>query len=242
MKFDKLAKKNIKLLALYNEINDWMPIISERGSSSEWGTSISNGKAVIEFSPSDKSPSSLAHELLHFKVQKSGYKRLKVLATKSMYQPMMNLLITALDNELQHHKMYSYFIDLGYKKDKFYSPDDVNTKLYIESQLASLGNTFDELIILYLTIIAPGGCLSSSERNNFKKTIRSKFGSSAPFDEIDEDFSFWSSSSDYDLEPIVKKIFNLIDSSAKTWIGYDDGSGFPKSGFFIGKPFALDDF
>jgi hypothetical protein len=241
MKFDKLAKKNEKLFVLYNEINDWMPIISEKGSSLEWGSFIKNDTAVIEFAPSDKSPSSLAHELLHFKIQKSGYKRLMVVATNSEYKSLMGRLISALDNELQHHKMYKHFTELGYGKKQFYSPDDVNTKSYIEDQLVSLGNDFSELIILYLTIIAPGGCLTSSERNTFKNRIRLKLGSSAPFDEVDSVFSLWSSSTDYDLEPSVRIIFNLIDSNAKTWVGYDKNE-FPKSGFFIGQSCSMDDF
>lgn len=242
MDLNKLAKKNANLKNLYNEVNQWMPIKAARGKGIEWGSYVNNNNAIVEYSPDDKSPSALAHELLHFKTQMSGYKRLRVIATNSQDKSGMKLLMEALDNELQHHKMYKSFLELKFSKEKFYSLDDVNTKSYIEERLKSANAELIDLIPLYFTIVAPGGYLSTNERDRFKKQIRINYGSSSEFDLIDSELNKWVSSPCFDQEPIVKAVFNLVNGSLNTWIGYDDGSDFPTSGFFIGNPCSMSDF
>ncbi|EHR0248295.1 TPA: hypothetical protein NJ512_001432 [Vibrio parahaemolyticus] len=242
MDLSKLANKNTNLKDLYEEVNQWKPVKAVRGQSIEWGSYVDNNTAYIEFSPDDKSPSALAHELLHFKVQKSGYKRLRVIATNAKNKQGMKLLMEALDNELQHHKMYKSFVEMGFSKQSFYSPNDVETKDYIGERLTSGSNELIDLIPLYFTIVAPGGHLTANERDGFKKQIRVNYGSSSEFDLIDNELDKWVSSSSFNQESIVKAIFSLVNGSLNTWIGYDDGTGFPTSGFFVGNPCSISDF
>lgn len=240
MDLNKLAKKNVNLKNLYDEINQWMPVKAVRGQGIEWGSSVDNNNAIVDFSPEDKSPSALAHELLHFKTQMSGYKRLRVIATNAQDKKGMKLLMEALDNELQHHKMYKSFLQLGFSKEKLYSLGNVNTKSYIEERLMSANEELIDLIPLYLTIVAPGGYLSTKERDKFKEQIRINYGSSSEFDLIDSELEKWISSPCFDQEPVVKAVFNLVNGSLNTWIGYD--SSFPTSGFFIGNQYSISDF
>lgn len=70
MDLRKLAEKTANLKDLYEDVNQWMPVKAVREQSIEWGSYVDNNTACIEFSPDDKSPSALAHELLHFKLQR----------------------------------------------------------------------------------------------------------------------------------------------------------------------------
>lgn len=45
-----------------------------------------------------------------------------------------NILMAALDNELQHHKFYNQFISYGYKDKEFYVDSDKYTEIIIKTK------------------------------------------------------------------------------------------------------------
>jgi len=239
----KLANKNSYLKELYKEIANWRPIKAQKSSNSEWGSHIDeHGNAVVTYAKSKNQLSALAHELLHFKIQKDGYKKLKCIVSSLEDKALAKNLMDALDNELQHHKMYSIFSAMGFRSKDFYCDDDINTKEYLENALENNPKNISNLIVYYLTLIAPGGSLKDSDINDLKIRFREKVGEAEGFDTIDMLFKCWESSDSLNHEKIVKDMYLLLQSPTDTWVGYDDGLGFPDSGFFVGSDFTIEEF
>lgn len=226
---------------LYCEINSWKPVIAKKSSesSSVWGTHVDDqGNAVITYAKSKNKIGSLAHELLHFKMQKSGYRRMRCSLTTLNPQAIQHL-VGCLDNELQHHRMFKNFVDLGFKKSNFYNDEDSNVSEYLEEILINFNGDVAEIIPHYFTLVAPGGSLTLDKKRAFYTKFRDIFPGQSVFDEIDEILLEWVQQPDLDHENTVRKIISSIPGAHSTWVGYDDGSGFPSSGFFIGKTTAV---
>lgn len=92
MDLKEISKQNEKLDLLYQEIGSWKPIISEESKGTMWGSHINErGECVVSYANTQNSAAALAHELLHFKVQKEGYVR-----TLSMAAPKRSLEIVRI--------------------------------------------------------------------------------------------------------------------------------------------------
>lgn len=243
MDLKKTLKKNNDLNVLYEEINSWKPIVLEKSSDSMWGSHINDkGEAVVSYAKASNYPACLAHELLHFKMQKNGYKRMKCSVSSLEDKELSTRLIEALDNELQHHKMFILFSRMGFSNESFYFDGDAEIRKYLDKVLEEKDGTIHALITDYLTAIAPGGPLSTKEVGEYKKRFREKMGSPVVFDAIDNAIENWVSSDSYDQEDTVRDIYFLVDQPTETWIGFDNGQGFPDTGFFIENSFTIEDF
>lgn len=245
MDFLKTAKKNAKLLALYKEIEAWKTIVPEKSgsSSSEWGSYIDDaGNAVVVYAKTKNKECCLAHEVLHFYTQMSGYRRM-MSCTTTLDAGQLKRLVDCLDNELQHHRMFGRFQELGYPPKWFYNDDDDGTARYLDRVL----NNYREPNLLavipdYMTLIAPGGSLTKRERDDFSARFRRLAKSAHAFDTIDEAISEWKMLDAFDQEKVVSKIMSVIPGDHSSWIGFDDGSGFPNTGFFAGEPLSFEDY
>lgn len=245
MDFLKTAKKNSELLALYNQINAWRTIVPEKSESTgpEWGSYVDDGgNAVVVYAKAKNKQYSLAHELLHFHTQMSGYRRMKS-CTTTLDPTKLKRLVDCLDNELQHHRMFEKFQELGYPAKDFYNEDDYGTADYLDGAL----NNYDEPDLLtvipdYMTLIAPGGTLTRREKNTFSARFRSIATSAQVFDIIDEAINEWKSLDSFNQEQTVSKILSVIPGDHSSWIGFDDGRGFPNTGFFVGEHLSLEDY
>lgn len=244
MDFNKTAKKNPKLHALYQDINAWKPIVSEisAGVGSAWGSYINaSNQAVVCYTKTKNKESALAHELLHFSIQKSGYKRMCCSIT-TLNPTSMKQLIDCLDNELQHHRMFSQYCELGYQREKFYHDEDHQTASFIEKFLNNYNNNQLELIINYMTLIAPGGSLTNRQKAAFSSRFRALASAPEFFDVIDEAIKKWTNMECLNQSSTVYSIISAIPGDHSTWIGFDNGTGFPESGFFVGKALTQDEF
>lgn len=240
----KTAKKNLKLYALYQEINAWKLIVSKRSEEdgSEWGSFIDdNDDAVVVYAKTKNKQCALAHELLHFAIQKSGYRRMRVSTTTLKTAPMKRL-VDCLDNELQHHHMFSQYCDLGYPPKNFYNDEDGEIAGYLEEALKANKNDLLELIPDYMTLIAPGGSLTKKEKQALSSKFRASTSDPEVFDAIDEAIKKWIKLDSLNQESIVSSIISTIPGEHSTWIGFDNGAGFPDSGFFVGKPLTKEEF
>lgn len=244
MDLQKTAKKNSKLYALYKEIDAWKRIVVQKSEKddSSWGSFIDDSdNAVVVYAKTKNKQSALAHELLHFSIQKSGYKRMRVSAT-TLDKTSMSRLVSCLDNELQHHRMFAQFCDLGYPRKNFYNDEDSQTTEYLEGVLKDNKNSLLELIPDYMTLIAPGGSLTKNEKKTFLSKFRSLTSDPESFDAIDAAIDKWVTMDSLNQESIVASIISTIPGDHSTWIGFDDGSGFPDSGFFVGKELTMEEY
>jgi len=174
-------------------------------------------------------------------MQMSGYKRMKCSASSLENKELSKRLVDALDNELQHHKMFKDFKKMGFPNNSFYYDGDSETKKYLEKILNEKGNSFHDLITDYLTAIAPGGSFTPKEISSLKERFKNKTGDSNPFEIIDDSISDWIDSEDYCQQEVVRNIYRLMEQPTKTWIGFDNGKGFPESGFFIDNEFPIEE-
>ncbi|MEE1952321.1 hypothetical protein ACTG2T_20805 [Aeromonas sp. 75A] len=244
MDFAKTAKKNPKLNELYQEINAWKVIVPEKSldNDSAWGSYINdNNNAVISYAKTENKECALAHELLHFSIQKSGYIRMKSSAT-TLQSVLMKRLVDCLDNELQHHRMYAQYRSLGYTPKSFYNDADCLVAQYLTDVLD--GNKMEplELIPDYMTLIAPGGSLTMKEKQKFSAMFRTSTSAPEVFDTIDGAIKKWTEAASLDQKSVVSSIISSIPGEHSTWIGFDNGTGFPDSGFFVGKPLTKEEF
>lgn len=240
MDLKKTLRKNKALDGLYDEINSWKTVTFEKSNQDSWGAHIDeNGSAIVSYAPTSNYAASLAHELLHFEIQMKGYRRIRCTVSSLKDKAFAVALVGALDNELQHHRIFDEFRNMGFPNESFYCDSDLSTKTYLNGVLENQSTSLQDFILDYLTVIAPGGNFSNTDRRNYKEAFRKKLGDSSPFDLIDESIEKWKSSSQWDVEEITRTFFHLIENPTETWVGYDEGSGFPESGFFIDNEFSI---
>lgn len=238
MDIEEILKQNKKVAELFSEINTWKPILFQEDNNSEdntWGSHIDeNGNAVISYCETNNKLTYLAHELLHFKVQKDGYRRIK----SCCYHPLFrnNELLDALDNELQHHKMFPIFIGLGLDGKKFYCDSDLQIYAVLKRNLEKNSNQLNDFIVDYFSLIAPGGTLSNQKKDILKHKFQKKVGKDY-LDKIDIIFRNWIRDKSFNSEIYIKQIYNLIEPKIYAWIGYGKSAEFPNNGFFINEPF-----
>jgi hypothetical protein len=155
---------------------------------------------------------------------------------------MFMRLMTALDNELQHHIMYPHFCKMKLDTKAFYAEDDALVEQELRRDLAKGYPNVTVLLPDFLTAIAPGGCMSGSQREeivqNFLQMDGGKYAKSLAI--IKDAISRWGRGTCYDVSQVIREIFLAIEDqrARRTWFGYsEDETGLPKEGFFVDSPF-----
>ena len=87
-------------------------------------------------------------------------------------------VVQALDNELQHHRMFPEFLALGLDAKHFYD-DDADTFQSVRKELKGMSprDHVGSFLLKYVTLIAPGGIGKSlDQRRKAKSFLRSQSG------------------------------------------------------------------
>jgi hypothetical protein len=226
---------------LFKRVNDVYPVVLVTTNADSWESYIDNGKTVISHCDTKYAEECFVHELLHIDTQIKGYKRLRVGISAFDSTEYFKILMSAIDNELQHHKMFPEFIKMGYEKERFYIDKDMETETYLRSYLTKKTIEFRPTFLRYLTLIAPGGCISETSKTELKEHFKSLNNNAfrAYFDHIDKQFADWSSKPSFDAEPLLKEMFLAISGGEFTWFGYGESKEFPNNGFFVDKTFQI---
>jgi hypothetical protein len=230
-----------RIQPLWREMNAIMPVVFSESDSKCWGVTTRNGKAEISTFATDHPVESLAHELLHLKIQFSGYRRLAWIFWAS-YDNYSGALLTMLDNELQHHRMFPIFRAMGFDPRKFYSDDDLHTFKYL-GKARHDGHDFRQPLRDYFSLIAPGGLLTDAQkamrRDEFCRMGEGRF--IPRYAEIDRIVGDWMNSPDFNVESTLRRLIHLFENPAIAWIGYRNGQepDFPSGGFFIDDAFEV---
>lgn len=247
---DEAIPPPIKIALANQSVNQLFEVLSQRtlvrfpkSSDSGWACSTSNGITEIWYSECNTPTEALAHELLHTDLKVGGYRQYSFHIAKAPYthRVVINSLLTMLDNELQHQRMDRRFVELGFSLAHFYEDADVNAfkKVRREAEKIKGKVSIVEFLRLYITLLAPGGPQSDSERSQAKvfllnratPLVRQKIKA------IEEVFVDWRSSETLDAGPFLKRILEIIELGCSYWVGSDEN--FPDSGFFVGEPFEL---
>lgn len=238
-----LSDKNLEL---YNEICKSYKVVLKKGNEDSWTSRIDEDRkeAIIEWCNCKFPEESFVHELLHFKCQIMGFKRMRYGCCSADKDGYFSKLITALDNELQHHKIYSQYMDLGYDEHHFYNDNDSDTAQYILDYLNNPQKKKLTLLTNYLTVISPGSELIFNNLNEIKSSFRNLCTTRYKdvIDCIDVEIKKWVNSTSYDAKQHISKIFQMIPGAEYTFIGYGDLSEGLSNGFFTNVKFTFEEF
>ncbi|MCR6626098.1 MAG: hypothetical protein NVV67_07475 [Pseudoxanthomonas sp.] len=145
-----------------------------------------------------------------------------------------------MDNELQHARMDGKFTELGLDLKYFYEDGDVNAFKRVRrdaEKLRGRGSTA-QFLRLYVTLIAPGGTQSESERSQAKIYVLNQASANTKRKllEIEDVIRDWKDASTLDAGAHLLRILQLVDLGWNYWVGHDPY--FPVSGFFVGSSFT----
>ena len=109
------GRKNPVVETLYQEINAQTPIVyTESATEDSWSSETKNGRTEITGARTRHPDAALAHELLHAKLKIRGYKQYTVIASMDEKQHAASVISGILDNEIQHHRFFQEFIQMGF--------------------------------------------------------------------------------------------------------------------------------
>ena len=233
-------------LSLFNYVKNNIKLTFEEVDPPEWGCILDGKTGIIRYSNSEHPEEAFVHELLHLKLQIDGYIRpyYAVLPKKSQRNFHLKTLIFAIDNELQHHKIYQEYLSMGYSEKYFYNDkdlDDIHKTLDIDNDnmLQKYGTAIDAMIY-YITTLSPGiekiGIDINSIKEKFKnlpiENIR------LILDNLENCFNEWKSQESLDCRNIIKQIFSILpELNCCICFGLDSVTD---NDFFIGPEFDKD--
>ncbi len=216
----------------------------EKSDKNKWGCDIAGKEAIVFYCQTKYPEASLTHELLHFKLQINGYKRIySGLAIEKETQTHLFRIIPVLDNELQHIKFFSDFIGLKYKSEHFYSDSDSSSIQYFKQRLQESNLSIIQLVVDFLSLQAPGGYLSYEQKEELENQFLSYNNEiyKVQFENVKSILYTWNESSTLNLEEFVIEFFKILNCGP-VWIGYSRNSkDFPDKGFFVGNKFDEQD-
>ncbi|MFD6321018.1 hypothetical protein [Methylorubrum thiocyanatum] len=172
------------------------------------------------------------HELLHSDLKNSGYRQFTIgLVTNEQSLKLIELL-SPIDNELQHHKMYKSFLAAGFRPERFYADIDRNSYRDLCHEVSSLYHSYglSSYFLKFLTVIAPGGCGKAAKRQDARELIFSKCGANYQriLEEVEQDIKEWALSPDNDQSGVLFSILTKLGFSG-AWVGRS--KNFPTDGF-----------
>ena len=230
---------------LYESVASEGRLLFQTNESDGWLSQTVNGVTTVFHAPSNHPQACLGHELLHASLKNQGYKQFTVAVCLTAKKHIIARVLGALDNELQHHKFYKSFLNLGFPGTEMYHDDDSQLEGYIREsvgELQGVNTPVEEYFFLYLTLIAPGGSASDSKRQELLDLLEE----ASPrrywrrLVSIGESIGNFGHGSTVDASPTIKSIFESLGGYDPTWVG-SDVDAFPQSGFFIGTPFTAEE-
>ena len=237
------ATQDARVRPLLDQVRLKYRVKYHRSKTALWGSDVRRGDAHIEYQDTKHPGAALAHELLHVLTQDRGYRRLRIGLWASDDAGRMTTMLNCLDNELQHHKMYPEFQQLGFAPHEFYADSDADTPTHLEQFLASAPTDVRHVVPMFFTVIAPGGVLDPVARADLEARFTSLHGGKfAPaLRRVAAAVNGWAVAATHDAESTVREVFLAMEDPCVAWIGYTDTDRPGSGGFFIGDEFEVDD-
>ncbi|WP_292459586.1 hypothetical protein [Mesorhizobium sp.] len=164
-----------RLTAIRTEVEKAYTVSVGFAKGPEWEAQVKGRTAVIRIAETGRPLSSFAHELLHLRLSARGYRH--ILAGGNIDdQKRLQLIevLVALDNELQHHRMFPDFIEAGFNGSEFYAESDDRAFIALRKQIKALKLRVSPsaAFLIYLTLIGPGGCWPDGKREDLLKRLQ----------------------------------------------------------------------
>lgn len=235
------ALADCRVSELYKEINEHSAIEIRASPDSFWGSSTDSSGTRIFVACTVYPAESMFHELLHAKMKIQGYTQYLTFV-RTVDDNSAKIIGEALDNELQHHRMFPLFKDAGFDPARFYHDADTNSYSRIREEIKRMNPkvaSTAEYFMKFLTIVAPGGAGGEEERKKLETFFRVKVPK-AKMKKIDEtvrELVLWAESDAPDPGPAIQKMMKKLGGMEGWWVGRSEN--FPDEGYFIGEPFAI---
>ena len=237
------ANADPRISDLLANIQAQIPIDYEWSDVALWGAHIQNGRAIITVTRTGHPSAALAHELLHIDLQLKGYRRPRGFLSDIVDLPTFQLLMTCLDNELQHQRMFAPFSAMNFRSKQFYADSDVNTERFIWSELAKAQGRI-ERAIHFFTLIAPGGAISEGGRNQLRQKFRTVDDGvhESTWVVIEAIVARWKNDPSFDVTSYLKEILQTLAPTTitkphRSWFTFqpatEKGLAFPDPGEFV---------
>ncbi|MDD5092211.1 MAG: hypothetical protein PHQ23_15025 [Candidatus Wallbacteria bacterium] len=222
--------------ALFDFVESKKHIKVNKSDDCFWSAEFRKDCALIRYSDKGNRYAAFAHELLHIKVQLDGLRKVVcgiAIDNKILSNGYLVTVIDALDNELQHHKFFKDFLNMGYSADDFFNDDDFEKGF--NTFLVQNEHFLEEILVQYVALLLPVG-----KAPQLKEKFESKFSNHlVKFGKIDQIFSAWRDNNANDYQKCIVDFFRIFDSG-QVWLGYSKSiEDFPEKGFFTSSSFAL---
>jgi hypothetical protein len=234
---------NAAVKALYDHVDALSPIVVTVSSEETWSSKTTAVGTEISVAPTAHAAESLFHELLHAELKLSGFRQ-HLTFVRINDDSSIPSLAGALDNELQHHRMFAKFIATGFDPAHFYHDGDDRTYDQVRAELKKMDpkrSSASDYFLKYLSAISPGGSGSDTKRRQLQGFFRAKVPR-AKMDLVDTAAAkllAWCASGEIDAGAVVRDIIKALCDCEGWWIGAS--TTFPSDGHFVGKPFSLAD-
>lgn len=233
------ARQHPKVEAIYQEVDAITPITVELTTDNFWSSSTLNGETIITVGKSSDPAAALMHELQHAKLKINGLRQYTSFSTINRRGLRIMDVVSALDNEIQHHRMFPEFIAAGFASEKFYNDDDLTIYRDIRRELRKMGPSDNVVafMFMFISVIAPGGHGTCQERKELRNFLFTRCGQAkqAKLESIEREIKSWASAPLEEQSHLLRSILLKLDLSG-VWIG--SGSRFPEDGFFVGDAFT----
>jgi hypothetical protein len=153
-------------------------------------------------------------------------------------------LMDCLDNELQHHRFYTKFLEMGFDPEQFYADSDSDMGNYLTQAVRQPYRNLIDILPDFMTVIAPGGSLDRQSAARFREEFLALNNStySQQLERVEEILKEWTAASSYNAIDTVKNLMLCIQPTDNlTWIGFNTSDRPPDAGFFVDQSFVVDE-
>jgi hypothetical protein len=237
------AKKHPEIKYLLHEMQEKVKLKFQRSQVKTWGSKMESGIAYIYYQECSNPAASMAHELLHIDTQLRGYRRIRIGGSSYDQTSQFQRFMECMDNELQHHKFYKKYLNMGFPPDALYCENPVDLVTYLEESTKKDAQKLIEIIPDFFTLIAPGGSLAPDVKETFLKRIMlMNHGTyQSQLKEIESLIVAWGESNSYDNLPVIRDIMLVLQPKPNyTWFGFAASDRPPNQGFFVDEAFEVE--
>lgn len=229
--------------ALHAAVNALIPITVTPLGEGTWGSMTDASGTTIYVAVTAYPAESLYHELLHADLKLNGYRQYATYARITVNQTA-RVLANALDNELQHDRIFPAFVAAGFRPELFYHDGDNKTFSTIRAELKRMkpAETGAATYFLkYLSIIAPGGSGGEGKRDQLDRFFRLTVPTDKLrlVDEAAAKVRAWGSASENDPGARTVGIIAGLGAFEGWWIGASEN--FPSDGSFTRTAFSFEE-
>ena len=237
------ALENPKVRALFETLTAQTSITFMEVEQGDWTCQTVDGRTHIDVSPTKYPAEALAHELLHTEIKLAGYRQYTLLG--ALVPPerlkLYSQVLSMLDNELQHHRMFHRFGQLGLAGKRFYNDDDKSTFGEVRKQVETMCATDPaaEFLLQFVSVIALGGSSDERQRKPLRNFIRSRCSADTwlVLLEIERHIAAWRQAPVSDAKDVIRSILALLVGVDRVWFA-EKGVCDLSMGHFVDVPFS----